>query len=91
MTARTILVSIDRAPARRFHLTDRYLRTRWSDYPEGALTLAIDYLGGVVLSLRSPRPGCVATATTLAPLCMSGDPEPGCLTREDVVGLFRDD
>lgn len=87
----TIPVVVDGAPARRFHLTDFYLRRDWPDLPPGTLTLAIDYREGVVLLVRSPRPGGVASATTLAPLSESGDPEPGRITGDEIRSLFRED
>lgn len=86
----SIRVSVDGAPARRFRLADFYLRRDWSDLPTGTLTLAIDYRDGTVLLLRSPRPGGVASATTLAPLSESGEPEPGRITSDEVRALFRD-
>lgn len=90
MKTRTITASVDGGEPGPFRLVDHHARRDWTRYPVGSLTLAVDYRRGVVVLVEKPPRGRPAAVSTLAPLAESGDPEPGRLTREDVLALFRD-
>ncbi|WP_432477186.1 hypothetical protein [Nocardioides sp. GXQ0305] len=90
MKPKTITASVDGGEPEPFRLVDWHARRDWSKYPTGALFLSIDYRRTVVVLVEKPPRGRPAYVQTVAPLSESGDPEPGRITREDVLSLFRE-
>ena len=90
MHTHEIRACVDGGEPESLRLVDRRSRLDWTRLPVGVLTLAVDYRRGAVVLVEKPPRGRPAAVRTLAPLADSGEPEPGRITRGDVLSLFEE-